>query len=82
MSKVKNIDGSETVPDSVEPEQMLQELSVNPDLEHFQIVCHWKDGTTSTGWSHGIKGSKMALGMIVLEEAVKVAIFCPDRLDA
>ena len=67
-------------PDIVAPEihhQMLYELAHNPDLEHFQIVCHAKGGTVTTGWSHGIRSSVMALGHMILGNSIMVAIYNP-----
>lgn len=48
----------------------LQALAVNPDLEHYQIVCHWKGLRSSSGWSQGIPLSNLAMGSLVMQEAV------------
>jgi len=55
--------------------QLLDEMAHSPELDHFQIVCHWKNGKTTTGWSHGIRSHVMTFGATALTEAVRHAIF-------
>ena len=55
--------------------QMLHELSINPNLEHFQVVCHWKNGKSTSGWSENINSLMMMFGCAVLEEHSKKTIF-------
>lgn len=59
---------------------MLRDMSQHPELEHFQIVCHWKDGRTSTGWSDGIHSHVMAMGCMTLEYTTQHAVFAHTAL--
>ncbi len=55
--------------------QMLLDMSRSNELEHYQIVCHWKNGTTTTGWSTGIRSHVMSFGIMTLDEATRRAIY-------
>ncbi len=68
----------EDVPDPQPVEihtQVLHEMAISPELMDFQIVCHWKDGKTTTGWSDGIKSNVMAFGVLTLDEHTRYAIY-------
>ena len=53
----------------------LAELSANPDLKDYQIVCHWKDGSISSGWSSGQHVNQLISGYTFLRVSTENVIF-------
>ena len=48
--------------------EQLIDLATNPQLEHVQVVCHWRpdkdnpEGFTTVGWSPGMTNSAIIFG--------------------
>lgn len=59
----------------------LRLLAGDEDLEQFQIICHWKNGSTTVGWSAGITHSQLVFGSKCLEAEVHGRVF-PHRHQA
>lgn len=52
----------------------LVEMSTNPEFQGYAIVCCWKDGTHSAGWSN-MSGPDLAYCASFLDQAVKKDLF-------
>jgi len=55
--------------------QALVALGNDPDLENFQLVCHWKDGRTTVGWMADITHSQIVFGAAMLTQEVNDRVF-------
>ena len=54
---------------------MLIQLGSDPDLEGFQIICHWKNDDTTVKWSNDIKNNDLVFGATMMTDEVNQAIF-------
>jgi len=55
--------------------EALIELGSNEDLDNFQIVCHWKCGNTTCGWSTGLPVGLLVFGAELLKHEVNETVF-------
>jgi hypothetical protein len=53
----------------------LIELAQHDDLAQVQIVCHWKDGATTVGWTADINHGQLVFGARQLTLEVDNAVF-------
>jgi hypothetical protein len=58
----------------VSKESLIQ-LGSDPDLGHFQVICHWKDGRSTVGWSTEISHDELVFGSELLKFAVNERVF-------
>jgi hypothetical protein len=55
--------------------QVLVALGNNPELESFQIVCHWEDGKTTIGWMPEMTHAQLVFGATQLSLEVNDRVF-------
>jgi len=52
----------------------LVKLGVDEELDGFMVVCFWKNGELSAGWSN-MHNTDLALGLLMMDKEVKEKVW-------
>ena len=56
----------------------LAQLANDDRLEHFMVVCIWKDGDCTAGWTGGMEHRDLVFGAAALQDEVQSQVFGRD----
>lgn len=74
MGEIKSITGKVD-------KNTLIELSQDPELSGYAIICFWKDRKVTAGWSYGLNHTELAYGLKLLDHEITNKLFLTDHPD-